>query len=234
MIQNLTRSIKKYPLTVSLRIKNRSNKRIISKFAKKVGLVYFGFVSQHSDDHKIVRGLSVSSTHQDNNYCIGSVSGYNISVVNRSNYVKLPNKSSEMHNLLIMTFDLHTKKTIPHFFIQAKNYDASPYKPLFITYPNMREVELGTFEQYSPEFISRYSLFARPAKSVEVEEVFDAESAMVMGAHFWPLSVEQHDNVLYVYSNNEHVTPHLVDSMFENGLWLAEQLDLDSDIEVKE
>ena len=153
MNQSLTKPIKRHLQVARMRVKNRPNKRVISKFADRVGLVYFGFVNQHSDDHKIIRGLSVSPTHRDHNYCNGSVGGYNISVVDRINYVKLPDKSSNVHNLLIMTFDLHVKKAMPHFFIQAKNHNLNPYNPLFITYPNMKEVELGTFEKYSLSLI---------------------------------------------------------------------------------
>lgn len=229
MIKPLFKAIKKHSSIISHRIKNTSRKHIITEFAEKNGLVYFGYVNQQTDDHRIVRGLSVSSTHQDNHYCIGSVNGYNVMVVDRTNYVSRPGEKPVLLNVLIMTFDLHTDKPIPHFFIQAKNHDVKPFKPLFNTYPNMKDAELGTFEQYSTEFLTRFSLFVRPAKSAEVEEVVDSELAKVMGAHFWPLSAEQHDNVLYVYSNDEPVTSQLLDTMFENGLWIAEQLDFNSE-----
>lgn len=217
---------------ISLRINNRKHKSVISKFADKVGLVYFGYVNQHSDDHKVVRGFTVSSSHHDGHYCVGSVGGYSVSVVDRSDNVSQPDGSTKLHNWLIMAFDLHTKKPIPHFFIGAKGNDSHACDALFSTFPNMKEVDLGTFEAYSPEFKTRYSIFARPAKSVEVEGIIDAKASMVIGAHLWPLLVEQHENVLYIYANDQRITSTLLDTMLENGLWLAGHIDQFSSYEV--
>src|SRR5680860_1649224 len=91
---------------IAWRFRNGSHGRVISKFAKKTGLLYFGFVNQHSDDHKIVRGLTVSSTHQDNHYSVGSVGDYNISVVDRSDYIVEPHNKTFLHNWLIFAIEL--------------------------------------------------------------------------------------------------------------------------------
>lgn len=210
---------------VYLRIKNRALKRIIAKFADKVGLIYFGFVNQHTDDHKVIRGLTVSSTHIDNHYCVGSVGGYNISVVDRSDYVWQSENSSKLYSWLIMSFDLHTKVPVPHFFIGANNRDMKPFSALFSTFPNMKEIELGTFEKYDAEFTTRFTVFGRPAKSNDIQQIINANVAKVMAVHFWPFSAEQHDNVLYLYSNNDRISHGLLETMLENGLWLAAQLD---------
>ena len=201
-------------------LNHRKRKHIISKFADKVGLVYFGFVNQHSDDHKVVRGLTVSPSHQDNNYSVGTVSGYNVTIVDRS----------DEFNWLIMSFELHTKQPMPHFFIGPKNHNLESFSALFSTFPNMKDVKLGTFENYNEEFLNRFTLFARPGKSIEVERLLTAGITRTLGAHLWPLSVEQHNNVLYIYADNAHVTPHLLDSMLKNGLWLAAVLDSQSEL----
>lgn len=224
-------ALKKAVTTVNLRIENIKRQKTIIKFTEKVGLVYFGFVDQNSDEHRIIRGLTVSSSHRDNHYCVGSVGGYNVLVVNRSDIVAKTDKH-EAFNWIIMAFDLHTQKSIPHFFIGANNHDMRHYHSLFSTYPNMHEVNLGTFHTYSPDFISRFTIFARPAKALDVEKVIDVSASKVLGAHFWPLSVEQHDNVLYIYSTIQKVTSTLLDSMFENGLWLAGYIDNVSSCEV--
>ncbi len=202
-----------------------TNKSIISKFAEKSGLVYFGFVDQNSDEHEVVRGFSVSATHHDDSYCVGTVSGYNVTVVDRTDVAHQPNEKSSTFNWLIIAIDLHTKYRIPHFFIGANNHDLKPYAALFSSFPNMIKSNLGTFELYSSEFTSRFTVYDRPAKSVEVEQILTGEVTRTIGAHFWPLSIEQHDNVLYVYSSNGNVTLGLLDTMLENGLWLAGQID---------
>lgn len=46
----------------------RSRGAVLKKFAHKIGLVYFGVVDQHQDDHEVIRGLTVSTTHRDDHY----------------------------------------------------------------------------------------------------------------------------------------------------------------------
>lgn len=203
----------------------RTHKRIIMKFAEKTGLLYFGAVNQHTDDHRIVRGFTVSSSHQDNHYSVGSVGGYNTTLVDRSDVVRQPDESITMYNWLIMAFDLHTKQDTPHFFIGANNHSSKPYETFFTTFPAMKKVNLGTFETYSPEFTSRFSIYTQPSASIEVERLLPASAARVLGAHFWPLSVELHEGILYIYSDDKRVTSNLLETMLESGLWFADHLD---------
>ncbi|HMH69872.1 MAG TPA: hypothetical protein VK502_00580, partial [Candidatus Saccharimonadales bacterium] len=46
-------------------IQSQLHKRVFMQFADKIGFVYFGYVNQRSDDHRLVRGLTVSSNHRD-------------------------------------------------------------------------------------------------------------------------------------------------------------------------
>ncbi|MCX6728626.1 MAG: hypothetical protein NTV39_02570 [Candidatus Saccharibacteria bacterium] len=218
-------AIKKYTKFLSHRIKNRSNSRIFSNFAKRIGIVYFGYVNQHDDEHKLVRGLTVSSTIRDNNYCVGTVDDYSVSVVDRSDYTVEPDGKDILNSWIIFAIELHAKTAIPHFFVEAKNHDVQPYHSLFSTYPNMKEVDLGVFEEYSADFTSRFSVYARPAKSTDVQTIINAKISNVLAAHFWPMCIEQHDNVLYLYSTNVSITSQLLDSLLKNGLWLAGHLD---------
>lgn len=208
----------------------RTRKRIFDIFVKNVGFVYFGSVDQHMDDHKIIRGFTVSSSHRDSHYCVGSIGDYDVSVVDRTDSVWQPNGSENLVNWLIMAFELKTKVELPHFFLAAHNNDMKSYSTLFTTFPNITELKLGTFEDYDPEFTSRFSLFSAAAKAIEVEKLFPSKSTRVIAAHLWPLSVEQTDNILYVYADNAKVTTNLLDSMLKNGLWLAENLDIQAEL----
>lgn len=218
-------AIKKYTKLLTHRLKNRSNNRILSNFAKRIGIVYFGFVNQHSDEHTLIRGLTVSSTIRDNNYCIGTIDDYNLSIVDRSDYSIEPNGTNILNNWIIFAFDLHCETDIPHFFIATKNHSLQPYHSLFSTFPNMKEVGLGIFENYSVDFTSRFAIYSRPAKSADIQKIISAKVANVLAAHFWPICIEQHNNVLYLYSSNDRVSMPLLDNMLKNGLWLAGQLD---------
>ena len=210
--------------------KTRTRKRVVKRFADKIGLLYFGYVNQHSDDHRIVRGFTVSSTHQDNHYCVGSINEYDITMVDRCDLVRQPDDSIATYNWLIMAFDLHTKQDLPHIFINALNHDSKPYATLFTTFSSMKQIDLGTFEDYGSEFTSRFAIYSQPSASIEVEKLFPNIATRVMGTHFWPMSAEIHENILYVYSDEEQIIHNLLDTMLQSGLWLAGHLDLQAEI----
>lgn len=200
-------------------------KKEIAKFAKRVGLLSFGSVDQHSDEHRIVRGLTVSDTHKDSSYATGSVGGYDIIVVDRNDKIRMPDGKTDKYSWLILSIQLHTKYPIPHFLILANNHDTRSFSALFTSFPNMKATELGVFEEYTEEFTTRFTLFARPAKSIELQKFITADVARKLAVHFWPLAIEQHDNVLYVYAVKQPVMVGLLETMLENGIWLAGQLD---------
>ncbi len=225
MSPKILKHAKKHMAAMFWRIKNLPRKHIFKKFDDKTGLVYFGHVNQHFDEFKMVRGLTMSPNHFDDHFSVGSIGGYSLLVVDRSNFVSVPKKKDVVHNWIIFAFDLHTKTAIPHFFIGANNIDIKPFHALFTTFPNMKDIELGEFEKYDSDFISRFKVYGRPAKSLEIQKILTAEITKTLSAHLWPICVEQHDNVLYLYSTGGNVSLSLLNTMLENGLWLAGRLD---------
>lgn len=210
---------------MSSRLKARLPRGVINKFADKTGMIYFGYMDQSSDDYRVIRGFTVSASHQDNHYTVGTIGGYNIRLVNRTDTISQGDIEST-HNWLIMAFDLKTEKPIPHFLIGANNRDMRPFSALFSSFPNMHPMSACEIDNtVGKEFTSRFTIYARPAKATDVIGLFPSEATRTLAAHFWPLSVEQHDNVLYVYAVDEKVTDTLLDAMLENGLWLANRLD---------
>jgi len=231
MINSFNAMVKRTAYNVSRFISNsRTRKHIVTRFTDKAGLMYFGTVSQHFDEHRVVRGFTVSESHQDDHYSVGTVSGYDVTMVDRSDTVWEKDGSISVQSWMIMAFDLKTKQDLPHFFIGARNYDPKPYEVFFKTFPTITEVSLGTFEDYNSEFTSRYAVYSRPNMAIKTQRLLPASSARVMGAHFWPMSIEQNEHVLYVYSSSQHVTLGLLETMLENGLWLAAHLDYQAEL----
>jgi len=200
-------------------------KNVITKFASKFGFVYFGHVDQHDDEHHIIRGLTVSSSHKDDSYSVGSFDGYDVSIVDRYDIIHRPDAPFTTHRWLIVEIDLHNSKDIPHIFMGAHNHTDSAYMALFTSVPSMQSIPLGTFGTHSDEFNKRYSLFASATQFIAVERLFTVDVTRTIAAHFWPLAVEVIDGSLYVYCDNQSLSATLLDTMLKNGLWLAEQLD---------
>jgi hypothetical protein len=216
-------------LTKNISMRNsvatRRRKAAILKFVHAFGFVYFGHVDQHDDEHHIIRGLTVSSSHQDEHYSVGSFDGYDVSLVDRYDIVKKPNDALRTHQWLIVEVDLHNGKDIPHIFLGSHSHTDSSYAKLFTSVPNLQPVPLGTFAPHSDEFTNRYSLFAAPSQFIEVERLFTAEVTRTIAAHFWPLAAEVYDNALYIYTDTKNLSPKLIETMVQNGVWLASKLD---------
>lgn len=209
---------------------NRRNKRIIQKFTKKVGMLYFGSVDQRSDDHQVIRGFTVSATHKDSHYSVGTFKNYDIALVNRSDILTHPSESPKEYDWLVLSVRLHNQNDLPHMFIKAKQHNDKAYELLFDIFPVMQEIKLGVFEDYGEEFTSRFALYSQPSKAIECEKLLPASTARTLSAHFWPLSIEICDNILYVCSDSQRVDEHLLDNMLKDGLWLAASLDNRSDL----
>jgi len=211
-------------------VKNGARKRTILKLANRYNLIYFGTIDQRADEYQVTRGFTVSPTHQDRHYCVGSVRGYDIKIVDRNDAVRKPDGSVAIYNWLIFAIDLHTRQDLPHIFINAHNYDAKPYEQFFSVYRNMKEVIFGTFENYDPDFSSRFSVYSQPSDSITIEKLFPNSVTRALGAHFWPLSMEINEGVLYIYSDDKKITTSLLETMLEDGLWLTNHLDFQSEI----
>lgn len=204
---------------------SRVRGRVIEKFARKINLIYFGAVNQRNDEHQVVRGFTVSSTHKDYHYCVGSNDDYDITIVDRNDASLGSDGLVNFNNWIIMAFSLHTKQDVPHVFINANNQNNSAYNSFFTTNPILNEIKLGTFEQYDPEFTSRFSIYASFTDSIEVERLMPASVTRVLGAHFWPYSTELQDGNLYIYCDIKKITSSTLDTMLEDGLWLARHVD---------
>jgi hypothetical protein len=204
---------------------SRHRRQTIIKFAAKFGFVYFGHVDQHDDEHHIIRGLTVSSSHQDEHYSVGSFDGYDVSLVDRYDMIRRPNEALRTHRWLLFEFDLHNGKDLPHIFLGGHTHKGTSYEKLFTSLPSMQKVPLGTFGLHSEEFTKRYSLYASATQFIEVERLFSPEITRTIAAHFWPLSVELLDGSLYIYSDNKNVSVNLLETILKNGLWLATKID---------
>lgn len=203
----------------------RSNKRVIMKFVEDMGMVYFGFVDQRVDEHQLIRGLTLSTSHRDAHYSVGSLYNYDVGLVERTDTLKRPDQPSQTHRWLIMQFDLHTAKDIPHIFLGLHSHSEMFYATLFAKFNTLQRAPLGTFGMYDTSFTDRYAIYTTPAESLTVERLFDTEMTKVMAQHFGSLTVEISDGCLYIYSDHTRISRNLLETMLQNGIWLAKHID---------
>lgn len=203
----------------------RNEKRTIKRFAELFGLVYFGYVSQHDDEHRIVHGLTLSPYHRDEHYCIGTYEDYDVVYVERSDALKVGSKKKQAHRWHIMTFDLKTTRDLPHMLVSIPAHRDGLQRQFNTKFPTKRLLQLGHTTTYAPDFLARYQVYAKPADISAVETIVTPRVAMMLIEHFKGLSFEISRHVLYVYSEHGRLSSDLLEAILKNGRWLAEVID---------
>ena len=206
-------------------IQSRLHKRVFMQFAEKTGLVYFGYVDQRDDEHRLVRGLTVSSSHRDNHYCIGDFGGYDIALVERVDTIRFPGKPPKVHDWIIMTFDLHTSIDVPHVFLGLHTHSDTFYAHLFTKFSQLSKAPLGTFGEYDKAFTDKYALYTEPAQAITAQQLFDHKTTKAIADHFGSMTVEIVEGTLYLYAEHQRPTLALLEKMIKYGVWLAQSLD---------
>ena len=206
-------------------IQARLHKRVMMDFADRIGLVYFGYVDQRNDEHRLVRGLTMSTRHHDNHYCIGTFQGYDMTLVERSDTILFPGKPSQTHDWIIMEFDLHANVDLPHIFVGLRSHNDTFYAHLFTKFPALTKAPLGTFSGYLPSFTNRYTVYTAPVYIEVAQRLIDPSVAQVMGDHFGNLMVEISEGSVYVYAEDQRPSQALLDKMLKFGVWLASSID---------
>lgn len=213
-------------------VARRRDKSVITDFAEKYGLVYFGRVVQDEDEHRLVRGMTVSVNHHDLHYCIGTYEGYDVAFVERSDTL-VSKHGKKSHRWHIIEFDLIAAKHLPHIFVGMHSHSESFYMQLFTKYPQLRSLVLGTLGAHKSEFLSKYRVYASPSEVMAVERLLTPLVTEMVSKHFGSLAIEIIDSSLYVYAENHTLTLPLLEAMLKNGRWLADHIDRQADAEAK-
>lgn len=227
MKQRALTSSKQYvqQLAAAKVVQSRLHKRTFKQFADKLGFVYFGYVDQRNDEHNLVRGLTVSTKHRDNHYCIGSYSDYDVTVVERSDTIRFPGKPVKNHTWTIMVFDLHRSVDLPHVFLGLNTHSEAFYAQFFTKFSHFSSVNLGMEYAYDTAFLNRYTMYTKPEQAISAERLFNQTITQRIAERFGALAIEISENCLYLYAENQRPTTALLDKMLSRGIWLAQTLD---------
>lgn len=208
----------------SLLPRSKATRHTVEAFAERSNMVYFGYVSQRNDEHHIVRGLTVSTKHVDDHYCIGTVNGYDVVFVERTDSIR----KGRHHRWHIMEFDLKTTADLPHTFIGSPTHGYGFHELLTTKFPTLMPALMGVTNVYPHEFTSHYSVYVTPAHAVAAEQIITPETALKIGQHFKGLVIEITEQALYLYSEKPGLNSELLDVMLANGAWLARAIDENS------
>lgn len=199
------------------------NKKIFKSVCSRFDLVYFGGVSQHSDDHQMVRGFTLSPSHVDRHYCVGTVSGHDVILLERSDTISFPDRPSRKYSWVLLQIDL--MRPVPvHVLLNASRTDDQLYNILLLRHRNMQLYDQAFLNSLDSRFASIYRVYAPVQNMADVGRLFHPQTASVLGYHYNSFDYELFHDRLIVMTQTNTPTAHLVEKMFEAGIWLAGEI----------
>lgn len=195
----------------------------VRRLANALGLVYFGYVDQRDDEHQLIRGITVSNTHNDHCYTVGTFKGYDLAIVVRQDALRYTDKRLKDHYWTIVTVDLRTTKyQLPHFYIGHNTVRDE----LAAKHSQLSPIALHPYsKEYAKSFLDAYTVYTRLTHAQLVAGLLTPAITSAIAEKFTEMSVEIVENTIYVYKSERHPSRVLLERMINNGLWMAESID---------
>lgn len=207
--------------------KSLRTRKTFQAFADELDMVYFGNVAHDDEERRLLGGVTASVTHTDMHYSVGTYKTYDVAMALRIDNVAYLDRRIKRHYWTIMTIDLHTDRTIPHFFV---------------THHTKRELLLAKFNalpQLTPgshtgltahrTFMSDYMVFAPNDTAHLVDAILTPEVTHAIALHFKDISLEVIDGAVYVYYSTAYPSRQELNRMLNAGIWFAQLIDNNSE-----
>jgi hypothetical protein len=202
----------------------RARGATLQTFSAHIGLVTFGTVHQHDDDHDAIRGFTASLTHRDTHYSVGTYNDFNIRLVNRFDSINIAGNPHHEQLWTVLEIELnHTN--LPHMFFVPTGREAGEYGRLYATHPTMTPLNSMLLDNKSPEFHGRFQILAHATHSREIEMMFTSPFIVGIASRFWPHGIEIENGKLLIYITEHRLTKAVLELALASGLWLAETID---------
>lgn len=207
-------------------VRSVATQRVVRSFANDHGLVYFGNVDQHEDEHRLVHGVTLSKDHRDRHYCVGSLRGYDVILLQRTDTLHYPNQPPKHYTWTIMQFDMRVPETtFQHILIDAHHHDETFYNTLALKFNKLRHIDPASFAGHEPGFINGYRVMAEAAIYPQLPFLLRPDITASLSQHFRHLDFEVQGEHLLVYASNTITTRSTLEHMATAGVWLAEYLE---------
>lgn len=208
-------------------LSHKKTKKIYKDACERYGLVYFGLVNQQDDEHEMVRGVTLSPTHRDAHYCVGSINGFDVIICERTDIVHFPGKPSTEYRWNILQIDLRGV-SLAHTLLDANHHDETFYAQLFTKFIRLTKADKSIFSEHNSSFTKKYTLYTPPDALDALPFLFSKDTTDIIGTHFAQFDYECFQDRLIVYAPDRKATKQLIDHMVKAGVWLANELEANS------
>lgn len=205
--------------------KDKQTKHVMTQFARRAGLVYFGSMGVETNDSRLVRGATLTTDHKDAHYCFGAHDSYDIVCVQRQAQVTFPGKKSTSHTWLVMEFDLHTAVPLPHILIGRKDQAELIYDNMLATQRDMLLHVFSSPDMHHKDYDKHYATYAPPAHAPMVEFIVSPEFTSAIVGHFKHLMIEIEGDSIYLFVDQSKLSVDFLNKMMHYGLLVARHID---------
>lgn len=205
-------------------LKGGSVKSVFQDACKRYSLVYFGAVDHRHDEYELIRGVTLSPSHRDAHYCVGTVEGRDIILVHRIDTVAFPGKPDRTFRWQILQVDLK-HISLPHVFLDAHHRDETFYAQLFAKFVRLTRVHPSVFAGHDAAFTDHHIVYTPPDSVDLMPRLLPPETTSYIGHHFHHFDYEVYQDHLLIYALDQPAAKSLIDQMIKAGLWLADQLE---------
>lgn len=205
----------------------RQTKAAFKDACERYDLIYFGGVDQKTDEHEMVRGITLSPTHRDQHYCVGSIQGWDVILLERTDTITYPGKTSHSYRWNMLQVDLKTAD-LPHLLLDAKRHHEAFYAQVFTKFHRLTAAEQRIFAAHDPLFTTKYTVYSPLDALEQLEQLLPLDTTSVIGHHFSQFDFECFQDRLIVYAPDAPASRQLFDAMIRAGLWLANELEQNS------
>lgn len=214
------------PLSPLKIINQLTSRKVFRGFAEAYDLVYFGHVSAQDDEHRLVRGVTTSAKHRDSHYCVGTIHGHDVILLEREDELKLATDSSaHTYRWIILQIDLHGSHDLSHVFIDGKHHNDTFYRTLFAKFARLLKVDHGLLSHYDKLFTERFTVYTPPDNTDRFPTLLSDEAAATLAHHFGHFDFEWSQDQVMIYSTGRNASRHLLDHMLKGGIYLARELE---------
>jgi hypothetical protein len=198
---------------------------VFRHFAEKYDLVYFGRF--HQDDHEhMVSGVTVSTAHNDQHCCVGTVHGRDMVALRRTDSVSTPlTDKREHYSWDIMQFDLTSGYDFSHVFLDGGHHDELFYQTLFMKFARLMKIDKSFFGDDGHQFAEQFTAYTPPDAVDDLFALLTKDTSQVLATHFAHLDFEWFQDRLLVYTTGRPSSAHGLEHMLRAGLWLTDHLD---------
>lgn len=205
-------------------LRAHNSRKVFKSACDRYDLVYFGHVSQHNDEHQMVRGFTLSPSHVDRHYCVGTVSGADIILLERMDTLSFPDRPSRAYTWTILQIDL-SHRLPTHLLLNSQHYDDTLYRYLFAKFHDIRPYEARVFDGHDVKFAATFRVYAPTQHIDDVMTMLSPDTTAVLAHHFNIFDYEAYGDQLIVYAPTTSPSERTIEQMLKAGIWLARQLD---------